>query len=217
MKENDKKFAKGYSIYKYFLIFIIFSIVGFIYEIILEYVQTGNIVSKQELMYGPFTIVYGIGAVIFTILAKKFKNMAVIFLIASFWGGLLEYLYSFFQEKFYGTISWDYSNAITNIDGRTTLIYAIGWGILGVIYVRWLYPFVSKVIESVPKKIGVTVTWILIIFMIFNIMVTVCASVRQYERKKGEPAKNSIDEFYDKYFPDQKLDSTFENRKEVAT
>ena len=82
------------------MIFVIFSIVGFIYETILEYIQTGNIFSKQELMYGPFTIVYGIGAVIFTILAKKFKNMAVIFLIASFWGGLLEYLYSFFKKSF---------------------------------------------------------------------------------------------------------------------
>lgn len=213
---SNNKFAKCYSIYKYVFIFVIFSIVGFVYETILDYIQNGTCCNKQELLYGPFTIVYGIGVVVFTAISKKFKNMTVIFLVSSFFGGMLEYLYSFFQEKFYGTISWDYSNAITNIDGRTTLIYAIGWGILGVIYVKWLYPLVSKIIELIPQKVGTIVAWTLILFMTFNIILTILVSVRQYERKKGEPAKNSIDDLLDKYFPDEKLDNIFENRKEVG-
>ncbi len=213
--DDNKKFASGYSAYKYFLIFCIFSIVGFLYETILDYFQNGSICNKQELLFGPFTIVYGIGAVIFTVVSKKFKNMSVIFFISAFFGGMLEYFYSFFQEKFYGSISWDYSNAITNIDGRTTLIYAIGWGILGVIYVKWLYPFVSRYIEKIPKKVGTIVVWLLIIFMAINIVLTCMVSVRQYKRKNGKPANNNIDVFIDKIFTDEKIDSIFENRKKV--
>lgn len=210
-----KKFAQGFCFYKYFLIFVIGSVIGFIYETVLEYVQTGNLFSKQELIFGPFTVVYGIGAVIFTVVGKKFKNMSVIFLITAFFGGVLEFLYSFFQEKFFGTVSWDYSNAISNIDGRTTILYAIGWGILGVIYIKWIYPFISKIIEAIPKKVALPLTWLLIIFMIFNINITIFSSVRQYERRKNIPAKNNIDKFYDKYFPNEKLDKVYQNRKEV--
>ena len=213
--KKDKRFAQGYCFYKYFWIFIIGSLIGFIYETILEYIQTGRIFSKQELIYGPFTVVYGIGAVIFTIVNKKFKNVSVIFLITAFFGGVLEYFYSFFQERFFGTVSWDYSEAITNIDGRTTILYAIGWGILGVIYVKVLYPSISKLIESIQKKIAVPVTWAIIIFMIFNINITIFSSVRQFERRQSIPAKNEIDKFYDMYYPNDKLNSIFENRKEI--
>lgn len=48
----------------------------------------------------------------------------------------------------FGTISWDYSDMPFNIDGRTSLAYAVVWGILGVIWVRELYPAFSRLIEK---------------------------------------------------------------------
>lgn len=214
--KKDNIFAKGFCFYKYFWIFIIGSIIGFLYESILEFIQPGRIFSKQELIYGPFTVVYGLGAIVFSVVGKKFKNVSVIFLITAFFGGVLEFLYSFFQERFFGTVSWDYSDALTNIDGRTTILYAIGWGILGVIYIRAIYPFLSKCIEYIPRKIALPITWIMIIFMLFNINITIFPSVRQFERRQNIPAKNKIDEFYDTYFPDEKLNSIYQNRKEVT-
>ncbi len=214
-KNEKKKFAEGFCFYKYFWIFIIGSIIGFLYEVMLEYVHTGSVFSKQELIFGPFTIVYGMGAVIYTIVASKFKNMTVLFLITAFFGGVLEFLYSFFEERFFGTISWDYTGLISNIDGRTTILYSIGWGILGIIYIKWIYPILSRFIESIPRKIAIPITWLAIIFMVFNIVITIFSSVRQYERRKNIPPKNSIDEFYDKYFPDEKLDKIYENRTPV--
>ncbi len=212
---KKEKFAEGFCFYKYFWIFIIGSIIGFLYEVMLEYIHTGNIFSKQELIFGPFTVVYGIGAVIYTIVASKFKNMGVLFLITAFFGGVLEFLYSFFEERFFGTLSWDYTGLVSNIDGRTTILYSIGWGILGILYIRWIYPLLSKFIESIPKKVAIPITWLAIMFMVFNIIITVFSSVRQYERRRNIPAKNSIDEFYDKYFPDEKLDKIYENRTPI--
>lgn len=209
---NKKRVEFRYLVYKYFLIFVLGCIIGYIYETILELLQTGTFGKKQELVYGPFATVYGIGILVFSIVASRIKNTSAQFLITAFFGGMTEYLYSFFQERFFGNISWDYASAVTNIDGRTTLLYAVGWGILGIIYIKGIYPLVNKLFEKIPKKILLPVTWGLIIFMFFNITITIFSSVRRYERKQNISPKNEIDVFYDNNFPDEKLDKIFENR-----
>lgn len=211
--KKEKKFASGFCFYKYFYVFIIGCVIGYIYEMIIEYIQTGRFVNKQELIYGPFVTVYGIGILVFTIVSSKINNTSALFLITAFLGGIIEYMYSFFQEKLFGNVSWDYSYAVTNIDGRTTLLYAVGWGILGVIYIKLIYPLISKMIERIPKKYAIPVTWALIIFMVFNINISVFSSVRMYERQKNIAPKNNIDIFYDNNFPDEKLNKIYQNRK----
>lgn len=103
--------------------------------------------------------------------------------------------------------------AITNIDGRTTLLYAVGWGILGILYIKGIYPLLSKTIEKIPRKIAIPITWCLIIFMVFNIIITIFSSVRMYERKQNIAPKSNIDIFYDKNFSDEKLNKIYQNRK----
>ena len=210
---KKKKFAEGYSFYKYFLIFIIGSIFGFVYETILEFIQTGNISFKQELIYGPFLPVYGLGAILFMFVISKTKSYFKTFLICAILGGILEYFYSFFQEMFFGTISWDYSNQVTNIDGRTSLFYAAFWGILAVIFKAYLYPFFSNLIEKIPRKIGTPIIWAIIIFMVFNINITIFSSLRQNARSKNIAPQNSIDLFYDTYYPDELLNKIYVNRR----
>ena len=210
---KKKKFAEGYSFYKYFLIFIIGSIFGFVYETILEFIQTGNISFKQELIYGPFLPVYGLGAILFMFVISKTKSYFKTFLICAILGGILEYFYSFFQEMFFGTISWDYSNQVTNIDGRTSLFYAAFWGILAVIFKAYLYPFFSNLIEKIPIKIGTPIIWAIIIFMVFNINITIFSSLRQNARSKNIAPQNSIDLFYDTYYPDELLNKIYVNRR----
>lgn len=215
---KDKKvFAKDCSFYKIFLIFIIGCIIGFLYESILSVFQTGSFINKQELIFGPFAPVYGFGAVLFLVVLKNIKNSFVIFIVSGISGGILEYLYSFFQEKYFGTISWDYSNFTTNVDGRTTIIYCIGWGLLGLVYIKWIYPALSNIIEKIPSKIGVTLVWALIIFMVFNINITVFSAIRQKERKENIQPKNNIDVFYDKYFPDWVMEKRHPNRRFVTS
>lgn len=214
--EKNKIFAKDYSYYKIFSMFIIGSIIGYIYESILAIFQTGAFINKQELIYGPFAPVYGLGAVLFLLVCKNLKGNIKIFIAAAISGGVLEYLYSFFQEMFFGTISWDYSNAITNIEGRTTIIYCIGWGLLGIVYMKWIYPGLSKLIEKIPYKIGVPITWVMVIFMVFNINITIFSSVRQNERRKSIQPKNNIDTFYDTHYPDWLLKERHPNRRSVS-
>lgn len=82
--KEERKFATGFCFYKYFYVFTIGCIIGYIYETIIEYIQTGTFVNKQELIFGPFVTVYGIGMLVFTIVASRIKNTSALFLITAF-------------------------------------------------------------------------------------------------------------------------------------
>ena len=135
-----KKIA--YCLFTYFWIFFIGSIFGFIFESILSYFQFGYVINKQELVFGPFMPVYGIGAIFLFYISKKIKSITMTFILSFLVGSLVEFFYSFLQEKIFGTLSWDYSYSPLNIQGRITLIYSIGWGLLGVISCKLIFHYI---------------------------------------------------------------------------
>lgn len=211
--QNKEKFAEGIFLKKVFWIFIIGCIFGCIMEMLLHFFKYGEWVSRQGLIYGPLNPVYGLGAAAFTIFLGKQKNIFIIFIGAALLGGSFEYICSLVQEHFFGTISWDYSNQPFNINGRTSLKYMIYWGILGTIFIKLIYPFLSKMIEKVPIKIGNIITIIMLIFIIIDCAISIMAGLRQDQRQKGNEANTSIEVFLDTHYPDSRLDKIFENKK----
>lgn len=125
-----KKENLSFKIVKLFWIFLIGSFIGYIIETIVGIVQNGHLVSRQGLLFGPFIQVYGIGLVTYYLVISKMKkkNNIKIFLVSMILGGAVEYLFSYFQQKLFGTISWDYSNLLFNINGRTSLLHCLYWG-----------------------------------------------------------------------------------------
>lgn len=200
-----------------FWIFIIGSIAGFIFEITVVFFQKGHFELRQGLIYGPFIPVYGIGAILYYVVLNKIKlkNKLQIFLITMLLGGLTEYLCSFMQEKLFGTISWDYSYLPFNIQGRTSLLHCIYWGIGGILYVTYIEPLIEKMREKINKNIIRIITIILAIFMIFDITISWMAAERQIERKSNVEPENKIDLFFDEYYPDEYIDRIFNNKKYV--
>lgn len=130
-----------------FWLFIIGSILGYIFEMIVVLFQKGYFESRQGLIYGPFTPVYGIGAIIYYLVLNQVKtrNKLKIFFITMILGGATEYISSFIQEKAFGTISWDYSYLMFNLNGRTSLLHCTYWGIAGVLYVTFIEPINRKI------------------------------------------------------------------------
>lgn len=200
-----------------FWIFIIGSIAGFIFEITVVFFQKGHFELRQGLIYGPFIPVYGIGAMLYNVVLNKIKlkNKLQIFLITMLLGGLTEYLCSFMQEKLFGTISWDYSYLPFNIQGRTSLLHCIYWGIGGILYVTYIEPLIEKMREKINKNSIRIITIILAIFMIFDITISWMAAERQIERKSNVEPENKIDVFFDEYYPDEYIDKIFNNKKYV--
>lgn len=130
-------------------------------------------------------------------------------------GGLTEYLCSFMQEKLFGTISWDYSYLTFNIQGRTSLLHCIYWGIGGILYVTYIEPLIEKMREKINKNSIRIITIILAIFMIFDITISWMAAERQIERKSNVEPENKMDLLFDEYYPDEYIDRIFNNKKYV--
>ncbi len=200
-------------IYHVIAIFAIGCFIGVLYETIYCYFQFGFIESRRGLIYGPFNPVYGIGAVVLTEFLKDKKSLVSLFLHGFLLGGVIEYLCSWVQENFFGSLSWNYSRYTFNFDGRTSVFHMLGWGLLATIFMAYLYPVVIKLLDRVPTDKKVPITIILTIFFTFDIFVSAYANIRQEERIAGVEAKSEIQRFFDKHYPDERLKKIYPRKK----
>ena len=207
-----KKFAEGLSFYKIFIIFIVCSIFGTFYEqiyhLINHFVRTGIFEwsIRQSVLYGPFNFVYGVGGVLMVCLLVPIKeNWKAVYGFGCLLGGSTEYFLSYLQEKLFGTVSWDYTNRLLNIDGRTTIPYMMFWGLLCLFAVYKIYPFVSKMIEKIPSNIGVIVSKCLLVFILLDGLISLIAVTRQSLRNNGVEPYTVIGRLCDTYYTDEYL------------
>ncbi len=217
---KEKKFAEGICFWKLFWIFLFGSIFGAYYEQILNlfihYHYHNELVwqLRRGVIYGPISPIYGFGSVLFAIfLIRKPKSNFYTFLKSAFIGGFFEYMVSFLQETFLGTISWDYSNDFLNLNGRTTIPFMIVWGLLGLLFAKVIYPMVARFVENFPKKFGYVFSSILIFFLILDFTISYGALFRQRFRLKGYEPITFIGEFFDTYYDDEVLRKYYTNMK----
>ena len=202
---------------KIFWIFLKGSIIGYGLEMIVGLVQNGHFVSRQGLLFGPFIQVYGVGLVAYYLVISNIrkKSYIKIFLITMLLGGIVEYLFSYLQETWFGTISWDYSNLLFNIHGRTSLLHCLYWGIGGVLFVRFILPLIRNLNGWCKNTNFRYITAFLVLFITFDIVMSGMAGSRQLERKNNIAANGYIDNFFDEYYPDEKLEQIYSNAKTV--
>lgn len=209
----EKPFGCGLCFTKLFWLFMIGNVAGFLMETFWAFFVQRRVELRVGLVWGPFIPVYGFGAVIMTLLLYRFykKRDLVTFAAAAVVGAAFEYFCSLFQELAFGTVSWEYSGTTANIGGRTNLMYALIWGVLGLLWVKDFYPRISKLIEKIPKKIGSPLTVILCVFMIADMFVSGTAVIRRGQRMKGIPANGGYEMWLDKHFDDKYLDFVYPN------
>ena len=217
VKNKGEKKEVLNKLVKVFWVFIIGSVIGYVLEMIVGLVQNGHFVSRQGLLIGPFIQVYGLGLVTYYLVISKIKdkNNVKIFILSMILGGVIEYLFSFFQEKLFGTISWDYSNLPFNINGRASLLHCLYWGTGGVLFVKFILPYIDGLDNLYKYKAYKIITSFLIVFICFDIIISGLAGIRCLERRRNMEAKNDIDVFFDVYYPDSKLKEIYSNAKEV--
>lgn len=213
-RERAGVFAVGCCFYKLVCLFFLGAFLGDITETIFCYVTAGELMSRSSVVYGPFSIVWGLGCAILTAVLYKYKDRSdhFIFLFGTVLGGAYEYVCSVFTELVFGTVFWDYSAIPFNLGGRINLLYCFFWGIAAVVWLKVLYPLFSRWIEKIPKKFGVPVTWILIVFMAFNILISGMALARYTERHTApQPPDTAVSRFLDDRFPDQRMERIYPN------
>lgn len=210
-------FAQGCSFYKISILFVVGSFLGDITETIFCRITAGVWMSRSSLVWGPFSVVWGLALAAGTLLMYSYRNRSdsFIFIFGTVIGGAYEYFCSVFTEICYGTVFWDYSQIPFNLGGRINLLYCFFWGIAAVIWLKVCYPLFSKWIEKIPIKPGKIITWVLVIFMAVNMVVSAAALARYSERAHGKPAENVIESILDERFDDERMQRIYPNAIQV--
>lgn len=206
-------FASGMSLYKLALVFIIGSFAGVVVETLWCLLRHGYIESRNGVLWGPFSPLYGFGAAALSLALYRFRNRGrwLSFVGGFIIGTVVEYVCSWWQEWAFGSRSWDYSAMPFNINGRVCLLYSLFWGFLGVLWIKDLYPRMSKWILKLPSRSGRIITWALTVFMAVNCAVSGLAVLRWSDRVQGIPPKNAYEQFMDEQFPDERMESIWAN------
>ena len=137
-----------------FWLFMLGSVVGFVLEGLWCVLLKGHWEHHSATVWGPFCVIYGVGAVAVYLLSVvlRNKNIRIQFVAFMVSGAAVEYFSSLFQELCFGSVSWDYSDHIFNLGGRISLQMALIWGILGILFMRFVFPFINCLFEKNERK-----------------------------------------------------------------
>ena len=211
--------------------FVIYSFLGFIVETIFGILTKGVVESRKSCLFGPFCCIYGLGAAIMIPGLQKFKKSNWgIFIAGAIEGSVIEYIISWIGEIIFKIKWWDYSNMPFNINGRITLTFSIFWGLLALVLMRFLNPYLERGINKLPKKWFDILTISLTIFLILDLLITALGLKVFYTRLikennlqiKGENALIVSDEVMEynvikflsnNIFSNEKILKTFPNIK----
>jgi uncharacterized membrane protein len=166
------------------------------------------------MVIAPLTAVYGVGALLFYLIARNCtgKNKIVwIFGLGAVSGTAVEFSFSFFQEAVFGSVSWDYTGKTLNLGGRVCLKYTVFWGFLAIFWYIAMQPVFEKIISKIPLRIYKPLTLFLAVFIAFDVVLSAAAVIRWGMRIDGIPCPNIIAEALDNLFPNEFMAALYPN------
>lgn len=215
VKAKEERFARGCGFFKLASLFILGAFLGDIVETVFCLATTGRLMSRSSLVFGPFSIVWGLACALLTWILYRYRDKSdrYIFVFGTILGGAYEYVCSVFTEMAFGTVFWDYSEIPFNLGGRINLLYCFFWGIAAVVWMKGVYPFLSRQIEKLPARAGRAVCSVLLVLLAADMLISALALARYSERQTGSPEQTAVGQILDEYFPDEFIEKRYENLK----
>lgn len=219
--------GEGYIKLNYFNLFWVFfvcSVLGLILEEVwhMVVVDPGVYQDRAGMLFGPFSPIYGFGAVLMTMALNRFykKNPLIIFLVSALIGGAFEVFVGWFMQTSFGVVSWSYSHirlfgipdpisVLTG--GRTCTPFACMWGLGGLIWIKVLLPRLLKLINMIPWKRRYSATVILTAVMLIDGVMTLQSLDYWYQRVNGTVRNIPVAQFYDKHFDNEYMENRFQS------
>ncbi len=201
---------------KWFLCFIAYSVIGWIYESTICSINEIKLINRGFLN-GPLCPVYGCGAlVVIFFLNNKTDDVFILFMSGAILTCIVEYLTSYILEKLFNAKWWDYSDKKFNLNGRICLLGAAVFGILTVLVIKFIHPFIYKIIcDFSPIALYIT-SFIIFIILISDIIFTVYhllllngrlaeiqAKISDYKEEQkllGEKAKKTFSQWLETHY-----------------
>ena len=208
--------------YTYFLLFIIYSFIGWLLELAFSYIQLKKVVNRGFLI-GPYCPIYGAGCLLLIILLSDYAdNILVLFSLSIIVCSLLEYFTSLIMEKIFNLRWWDYSNMKFNINGRICLETMVPFGVIGVLVVKYFNPWLLSIINLVnPQTITIVVIILMSLFIIdvlvsCNVVFNLKNVTRNVTKDSTEEIKKAIHKFiHNNLFMYDRIIKAFPNMSKI--
>lgn len=176
-KENVVKMVQLSEKQKQLLYFFTYSLLGWLLETV-YCILTLGVFNKRGFLYGPVCPIYGFGAILLIECLKKIKtNSFGKFFISMIAFTMFEYVVSVVLESLFGLRWWDYTGEPFNFQGRISLAFSIAWGIIGVIFVEKIHPFVQKILEKyiirIPYRVQVIILNIFFVIIFIDFVMSI--------------------------------------------
>lgn len=195
-----------------FWIFLFGSFIGCLIEEAWCLIRHKCFQIRSSLIHLPLIPIYGIAALFIIVIADVVGyNLWKVFLIGSIIATLVEYGCSYVQEKIFHTKSWDYSNFKFNLNGRVNLLYSVAFGLFSVLLIKqikWLVYFIENHFSS---TLFYYISLIVFIFFIIDVIISGVACYRYRKRKEGFKATNFVENYFDRRYPDKRIDKIYNN------
>ena len=222
--KGDRGFIE-LDFFNLFWVFVVCCVLGLIIETVyhMVVVDPGVYQDRAGMLYGPFSPIYGFGAVLMTIALNRFykANPVVIFLVSAVIGGLFEAAVSWFMQVGFGAVAWDYSGftifglfpdpIAVLFAGRTSTLFMCMWGALGLVWIRLCLPWMLKLINLIPWKVRYSFTALCAALMLVNGVMTLEALDCWFERLSGIPQTTPVERFYAEHYGNDYMARRFES------
>lgn len=192
----------------YFLLFLIYSFIGWFYEVLLTLVKKKKFINRGFLI-GPYCPIYGVGSLFVIFLLNDYLDKPFgLFILSIVICSIVEYTGSFLLEKIFKTSWWDYSSQKFNINGRICLETMIPFGLGCMLIMYIVNPFFVSILIKIPKVVANIIAVILLILFIIDF--TVSFQIIWKFKKISDDAKKDNTEKVTEYVKKEIL-----NRKKV--
>lgn len=218
--------GEGYielNFFNLFWVFIVCSVLGLAIEVVFHMVvvDPGVYQDRAGLLYGPFSPIYGVGAVLLTVILNRFwrASPVIVFLVSALVGGVFEAAVSVFMQVGFGAVAWDYTgytilgmpDPIAVIaQGRTSTVFMLMWGALGLVWIKVLLPRLLTLINRIPWKVRYSLTGALAVLMLVNAVLTLTALDCWFERVSGIAQTTPVQRFCAEHYDDEYMANRFQ-------
>ncbi|MCB2293093.1 putative ABC transporter permease [Clostridium algoriphilum] len=164
--------------YTLFYYFIIYSFMGWCLETVYATIIKKEFINRGFL-YGPFCPIYGFCTLSIIILLKPIEtNYIFLFFGSIFLTSTIEYLTGYVLEKVFNSTWWDYSDELYNVHGRICLLFSILWGVISILILKVIHPYIFYVVKSIPSRPGLLFFYITLLYFILDFTITVITICR---------------------------------------
>ena len=170
----------------FYLYFMLYSVIGWLYEVFLEVVVYRWGFSNRGVLFGPYCPIYGTAAVIFILLLTGIKKKTirvksmnltpvVVFFLIVVISTLLELAGSYIMEALTGGWMWDYTRFAWNFQGRIALNPSLRFVAGGMVFLYLFQPAFEKLTAIRHQKALSAVTVLaLLLFLLDAVTAFLC-------------------------------------------